>query len=134
MTLPDKRRRQILDDEPEEAQRFDTRPSGDTSAPRNNRVPEDMWVTGLWDALRRSFAMSMRAGNEARLVLPKSRKCKAFPAAPRSRLALQFAVLPVLVFGLAEALSTVLGVSGLRTLPQGSAGALASGIFFSEFW
>jgi hypothetical protein len=37
MTLPDKRRRQILDDEAE----------GDTSAPRNNRVPEDMWVTGF---------------------------------------------------------------------------------------
>jgi hypothetical protein len=51
MTLPDKRRRQILDDEAEEAQPFDARPSGDTSAPRNNRVPEDMWVTG-WQEMR----------------------------------------------------------------------------------
>jgi hypothetical protein len=51
MTLPDKRRRQILDDEAEEAQPLDARPSGDTSAPRNNRVPEDMWVTG-WQEMR----------------------------------------------------------------------------------
>jgi hypothetical protein len=102
--LPDKRRRQILDDEPEEARRFDARPSGGTSAPRNNRVQEDTWVTSFVGRL----------------------------AAQRSSHALQFAVLPVLVFGLEEALSAVLGASVLRTLPQGSAGALASGIFFSE--
>ena len=54
--------------------------------------------------------------------------------ATRSRLAFQLALLPVLVFGLAEALLTVLGASVLRTLPQGSADALASGIFFSKSW
>ena len=83
--------------------------------------------------------MSAAAGkNKARPVLPASPDCTAIPAAQRPPLAIQFVVLPVLVFGLAEALSAVfsvfLGVSVLRTLPQGSVGALASGIFFNVSW
>ncbi|MGD0849146.1 hypothetical protein [Bradyrhizobium sp.] len=52
MTHPDQRRRQILDDETGEAQRFDASRSGATS-PRNQRVrddtrlQEDKWVTSL---------------------------------------------------------------------------------------
>src|SRR5262245_5632333 len=42
----------------------------------------------------------------------------------------QFEVLPVLVFGLAGA--AAFGASVLRTAPQGSLEALASGIFFSD--
>jgi hypothetical protein len=38
--LSENRRRQILDDDPEEA-RFDTRAAGDASAPGNDRVRED---------------------------------------------------------------------------------------------
>ena len=79
--------------------------------------------------------MSAAAGNEARnedrLILPASPNHTALPAAQLSRIALQLAVLPVLVFGFAEAVA-LLGASLLRTAPQGSAGALASGIFFSE--
>jgi hypothetical protein len=41
MTLPEQRRRQILDYGPEEAPRFDARPPGDASAPRNNWVQDD---------------------------------------------------------------------------------------------
>jgi hypothetical protein len=53
MTHPEKRRRQILDDETGQAQRFDTSRSGDTSAPRSNRVQDDSrlqqdtWVTSF---------------------------------------------------------------------------------------
>lgn len=41
MTLPEQRRRQILDYGPEEAPHFDVRPPGDASAPRNNWVQDD---------------------------------------------------------------------------------------------
>src|SRR5207302_7296950 len=47
----------------------------------------------------------------------------------------QFALLPVLAFGLAEAVALaggVFGASGLRTPPHGSEETLASGIFFSD--
>ena len=41
MTLPEQRRRQILDHGPEKAPRFDARPPGDASAPRNKWVQDD---------------------------------------------------------------------------------------------
>jgi hypothetical protein len=41
MSLPEQRRRQILDYGPEKAPRFDARPPGDASAPRNNWVQDD---------------------------------------------------------------------------------------------
>jgi hypothetical protein len=58
MTHPEQRRRQILDDETGEAQRFDTSRSGAPSALRNNRVQEDIRlqedrrVTGVVGRLR----------------------------------------------------------------------------------
>jgi len=54
--LPEHRRRQILDDDTEEA-RFDMRAPGDTSAPRNDQVhedtsrPEDSWVISFMGRL-----------------------------------------------------------------------------------
>jgi hypothetical protein len=67
MTLPEQHRRQILDDETGEAQRFDTSRSGATSALRNNRpqedtrLQEDRWVTsfvGRLEALIRNVGGS----------------------------------------------------------------------------
>ena len=58
MMPSEQRRPQMLDDEPEQAQRSDARPPGETPAPRNRRVQEDIrvrddtwkedaWVTGF---------------------------------------------------------------------------------------
>ncbi len=50
MTLPEQRRRQILDYGAEDAPRFDARPPGDASAPRNDWVQDDTQMkeaTGL---------------------------------------------------------------------------------------
>src|SRR4030081_3284634 len=69
--------------------------------------------------------------NDQPNIVPGARVCESpAPAAVAGRTSRQFVVLPVLVFGLAGA--AVLGVSVLRTLPQGSLEALASGIFFSD--
>ena len=48
MTLPEKRRRQILDDDTDEA-RFDA--ARDTSALQNGRVQEDNWVSSFMGRL-----------------------------------------------------------------------------------
>jgi len=87
-------------------------------------------------ALTQEFLAEMLGVRRTSITEVASKVWRSRLIAQRSGLALQFefAALPVLVFGLAEALVTVLGASGLRTLPQGSAGALASGIFFNESW
>ena len=68
MTHPDQRRRQILDDETGQAQRFDTSRSGTPSALRNNRVQEDIrsqedgWVAGLVGRLQALIRQALVRG------------------------------------------------------------------------